>query len=88
MVVIQVLKRKDAASLIIAIALAMIGFAVIGGVTGHLSHEIAGLGDTYNGNFKTNYVLPLVSFVLQLIALEVFLRLIIAARASYDKNQK
>lgn len=88
MVAVQILKRKDASSLIVAIALAMIGFAVIGDITAHLSHVLSGLSDSYGGDFKSNYVLPLVSFALQLIALEVFLRLIIKARASYLASSK
>ena len=88
MVTIQVLKRKDASSLIVSIALAMIGFAVIGSITKHLSYVLSGMNDVYDASFKSDYILPLVAFALQVIALEVFLRLIIKAREAYIKSSK
>ncbi len=81
MYVIKVLKRKDAASVVIAIWLAMQLMQLTTTPTSRLIGKITGLGDSgyqsyggYGGGWRNEYLYPFVSFVVQLIALEILIR--------------
>lgn len=86
MVIIKVLKRGDAASLIVGIAMALIGAGVITAISSSVAGSLVSGGDVTPG-FAQGYVLPLVTFVLQLVLLELSLRAIIFLRAAYLKSQ-
>ena len=86
MVTIKVLKRRDAASLIVGVAMALIGAAVITSLSSSISTSLVSVGDA-TPSFSEGYILPLISFVLQMIMLEVSLRAIIFLRATYLKSQ-
>lgn len=88
MVTIKVLKRNDASSVIIAIALAMIGAGVITAWSTSLTDALvqSGPGDLSPG-FSEGYLVPALVFVFQLVLLELTLRAVILARASYLKSQ-
>ena len=88
MVIIKVLKRNDASSIVIAIALAMIGAGVITAWSTSLTDALvqSGVSDI-SPDFTDGYVFPALVFVLQLVLLELTLRAVIYARASYLKSQ-
>ncbi len=88
MVTIKVLQRNDASSIVIAIALAMIGAGVITAWSTSLTDALVqdGIGDRSPG-FSEGYFVPALIFVLQLMLLELTLRAIIYARSAYLKSQ-
>ena len=73
MVIIRVLKRKDASSVVVAIIVALIVLTVLGNVTAELTNEITGVNQAFQGgpSWEEIYLQPTVSAVLQLLALEL-----------------
>ncbi len=88
MVTIKVLQRNDASSIVIAIALAMIGAGVITAWSTSLTDALVqnGLSDR-SPEFTEGYAIPALVFVFQLVLLELTLRAIIYARSAYLKSQ-
>lgn len=84
MVLVRVLERRDAASLVVAIAAGLVIFSFVTSVTAHLTAVISGI-DT-DESFRTAYWQPIVAMVLQLVALELLARLVIAVRPTIDKR--
>ncbi len=84
MYITKVLKRKDAASLVVAIWLAMSLMQLTSLPTLRITSWITGLGahnwqGMYGGgpgsDWRTEYLAPVVSFIVQVIALEILIRL-------------
>ena len=80
MYLIRVLKRRDAASVIVAIVVAMVLMQFVLPITGRLSSWIVGShnGPYFGfagpgGGWKDEYLFPLVAAVVQLLALEVLI---------------
>ncbi len=73
MVLLKVLKRKDASSVVVAVAVGLALLQFVTAVTAHLASWISGTNQfAPNGQgFKSEYLYPAVSFVLILLALEV-----------------
>jgi hypothetical protein len=77
----KVLQRKDASSVLLAVLLGFITLQFVLAVTSPLSARI--LGETANlqaVSGKDQYLAPLVSFVLQLIAVEVLVWVVVGLR--------
>jgi hypothetical protein len=94
MLVIKVLKRKDASSLILGVAVALFVLQFVTTVTQDLSSRITfwqwgssngGYGGPPN-SAKVMYLQPLVALVLQLIALEVVVRVYVWLHQQFGKN--
>lgn len=87
-VIEKVLLRKDMAAVAVAI---VVGFATVG-LLSSLTSPIAGsILDSYQGSdtsFKDTYLLPIFIFVLQVLALEGLLRLVILGRAYNTSRTK
>ena len=81
MYIVKVLKRKDAASLIVAIILASSIGQSLWSPTYQISNLITG-GPRYDHGpgWKELYLLPLVQLIIQLLIVEVALRIFIAVR--------
>lgn len=82
MVVVRVLQRKDAASLVVAIAAGLVVANFISSVSSHLAAVLSGV--EADATFADDYWHPFVSLVLQLVALELLTRLAIAVRGAVD----
>lgn len=87
MYISKVLKRKDAASLSIAVVMALAFTNFLGSVSARPAGQLLGLNDgayasySYPGSgFKGTYVYPLVVLLLQLLFLEISVRLIVWLR--------
>ena len=82
MYITKILKRKDAASLIVAIPLAFMLMQLLPQLTARVTEFITGFGSDngYNSFSGTNndwrmmYLQPIVSFIVQVILLECILR--------------
>lgn len=83
MVIVKVLQRKDAASLVVAIATGLVVANFISGVTAHLTAVLSGV--EADASFSEDYWQPFVRLVLQLAALEVVTRVAIAVRGASGK---
>lgn len=87
MVLVKILKRGDAASIIVAIVLAMSISNAFSIMFMDIAGWVAGIGEDVNmyqgfseGGWRTTYLFPVVTLVLQLIALELVARVAIYAR--------
>lgn len=89
MVLVQVLKRKDASSIVVAVVVAWIVIGLLSAVTIELTSKISGLSGsqyaTSGGGWKVIYLAPVVSAALQLIALEILARLYIWVAKALSK---
>lgn len=82
MYITKFLKRKDAASLIVAIPLAFMILQTLPQLTSRVTEFLTGLGSDhmYNGypgpnnDWRMTYVQPIVSVIVQVILLEFILR--------------
>jgi hypothetical protein len=80
MVLVKILKRKDATSVILAIFLAMVLIQFVQSITLNWANWLSGLnyGRPVDGSgWKQEYLLPVVSAVLSLLVLEVLCRIYI-----------
>ena len=85
MYIVKVLKRKDAASVVVAVTLAFQLQQLLGVPTYRLSNWLANIGgnggDTaYNnpsGGWRNEILNPIVSFIVQMIVLELLIRLFV-----------
>lgn len=78
MAIINVLKRKDASSVVVAVVVAMIVSQLVSSLTVDIARRLSGLGDSFAGtgagtDWQTLYLLPLVTALLQLLALELLI---------------
>jgi hypothetical protein len=75
MLIVKILKRRDAASILVAIILAMIISGPLMSTTGRLAGVISGvnnpIGAYPGGPWKEVYLSPVVWAIVQIIALEV-----------------
>lgn len=90
---IKVLKRKDAASVVVAVIVAMIIWQALPTLTGELAEMISGLDNgqsvsyVYPGaGWQGQYLHPVVSAVLQLVLLDVLIRLYVAVHSMVSKK--
>lgn len=90
---IKVLKRKDAASVIVAIVVAMMLVQLLPIITAELTNWITGVnegGFSYaipDADWKTQYLNPVVAVLVQLVALEIIVRLYVMGH-SLVSNKK
>lgn len=73
----KVLKRNDAASVVVAIVLAMMVWQFLAAITMPLAAKVVETNPQIisGGGFATEYGMPIVSFILGVAALELFLLL-------------
>ncbi len=93
MVLVKILKRKDASSVIVAVAIALIINQLLSWVTGDLAVRISGIsegGFSYStgGNWRNMYVQPIVAALLQLIALEIVVRIVVLVNTAFSGGKK
>ena len=90
MVTVQLLKRKDASSVVVAVVLALILSQMITTVTSELSYKLVGMGNfgPYSGGpgWKATYLQPVIWVILQLLLLEVLVKLYVLVNATAKKK--
>lgn len=94
MVLVKVLKRKDAASVVVAILIAMIVSQVLPMMTGKLASIISGLNDrqgAFNygpgGGWQQQYLFPITWALLQLLVLEILCWVVIGLASMFKKKK-
>ena len=92
--IVKVLKRKDAASVVLAVTIGMILLQLVTTVTPELAGKISGLeeGQYVNYSFpgatwQSAYLFPVVSAALQLIALEILVWLYVGVHGLVAKKK-
>ncbi|HET7320046.1 MAG TPA: hypothetical protein VFI84_00495 [Candidatus Saccharimonadales bacterium] len=90
MILVKVLKRKDASSVIVAILVAMIVSQLLTFVTARWSAWLSGQGSRYGyatpgSGWKGEYLFPVVSALVQLLVLEIIVRLYIWVTSAVKK---
>jgi hypothetical protein len=91
MVLVKVLKRKDAASVLVAVVLALIISSYLPSLLFEVSSKISGVESLYGtsgGDWKNTYLQPTVLFILEVLLLEVLARIFIALRGAWIKNRQ
>lgn len=88
MYIVRILKRKDAASVVVAVVLAVILASALPIVTSDLATYLAGIESASNTEWRVNVVRPLISFALQIIVLEAFLRLVVFVRPYFVRKKR
>ena len=84
MVTIKVLKRKDGASLVAGVILAVITASFVSAITQSLAQKISYSNlNNYSGpSWQVAYLYPLVWFLLELIVVEIIVRIYVALHDS------
>jgi len=85
MVLTKILKRRDAASVVVAVLVALILTQPIAQVTSHLAGSISGLKNGQYGysppgsGWKEEYLYPVVWAILQLVLIEILAWIVVLA---------
>jgi hypothetical protein len=95
MVLVKILKRKDASSLIVAIVIGTIIWQAISFMSGDLAIRLSGLKNEYglpsfvppDSNWKQIYLQPAVAAVVQLVFLEIIAWLVIATEMLFKQSK-
>jgi hypothetical protein len=93
MVLVKILKRKDASSVLVAIILAMIISQTITSTTGTLASKIAFVhngpfGYGPSGHWKDQYLFPIVWAIVQIIILEILAWVYIGATRPMGRKRR
>jgi len=96
MYIVKVMKRRDAASIVVAIWLAMSLIQLTSLPTFQLTNWLTGLGaHNWNGNFggpgpdwRSAYLGPFVTFLVQVVALEILIRLFVWVHPMFVRKRK
>lgn len=88
MYIVKVLKRKDAASVVVAVVLAFLLSSVITVLTADLATYLSGIETIGGTEWRENIVRPLIAAFLQVILLEAILRLVIYVRPMFVQRKK
>ena len=95
MIIVKVLKRKDAASIAVAVVLAGIITQLLPSLTSHLAGLLLGLREgTYisyaspGSDFKTQYLYPVVLAVLEILLLEILIWLYVLLGGVFKDRKK
>jgi hypothetical protein len=72
MVTLRILKRKDAASVVVAVVLGFVVYAFLSSVAEPLARELSGNSVTATGDWHDQYLYPTVLALLEIVFLEVF----------------
>jgi hypothetical protein len=93
MVLVKMLKRRDASSVLVAVLVALVVWQPLMQETSRLSAKISGLsGGQYasysapGAGWKGEYLYPLVSVIVQLIALELLGWIYVLGKSSMKKK--
>ncbi len=87
MYIIRILKRKDAASVVVAIVLAIVLSGIVSVLTGDLATYLSGIEKTAT-EWRSDVVRPLIHAGLQLVLLEAVLRLVINVRPLFVRKKR
>jgi hypothetical protein len=93
-ITIKVLKRKDAASVLVAVVLAMVLVTFLNTATADLAGKVAMLEDGQFGyafpgsGWKAQYLHPFAWMVLQVLLLELILWLVVLVRPVFVRKGK
>lgn len=96
MVLVKILKRKDASSVLLAIVIAMLLQQPLVTMTGKPASIISGLSNSNQGygyfgpggGWKEQYLFPVVWFLVQIVALEVLAWVVILLGWAAKKSMK
>ena len=86
MYIVKILKRKDAASVIVAVVLGFILIGTLPSVTNDLATYLAGITGTPNLEWREFVAKPLISAFLQVVVLEAVLRVVIYIRPLFVRR--
>ena len=91
MVLVKILKRKDASSVIVAIVLALIISSYLPSLLFELANKLAGVDrGTYGapgGDWKSMYLHPTILLILEVLVLEIMARVFVFLRGLWIKNR-
>lgn len=86
MYIVKVLKRRDAASVVVAIVLGFILITLLPVLTTDLASFLSGITDRANLDWRSDVVQPIINSFLQIIVLEAILRLVIYIRPFFIRH--
>lgn len=88
MYIIKILKRRDAASIIVAVVLAFVLSNIATVLTADLATYLAGIEVSGGTEWRENVVRPLIAAFLQVILLEAILRGVIYVRPYFVRRKR
>lgn len=89
MVLVKILERKDASSVVVAIVAAMVILQLLGSILVEPASWLSGTHGShgsYGTSFKEQYLFPVVLFVLEFLAFELVVRAYIAISTLVQKK--
>jgi hypothetical protein len=93
MYTIKVLKRKDAASVVVAIIIAMTFVQTMFLPISQLSYKVANLGNDvsnyggYGGGWRDTYLNPFIEIIFTFILIEILIRLFVVVRPLFVRKK-
>lgn len=88
MYIVKVLKRRDAASIVVAVVLAFVLSNVVTVLTSDLATYLSGIDTVGGTEWRENVVRPLIAAILQVVLLEAVLRLAVYLRPYFVQRKR
>lgn len=88
MYVVKILKRKDAASIVVSIVLGLLLLQLLSSVSADLTAFLSGSERVTGLGWRETYANPLIGFVVQVLLLEAFLRVAVFLRPYFVAKKK
>lgn len=88
MYIVKIMKRKDVASVVVAIVLGYILLGIVSVLTSDLSFYLSGMESKTVTEWRANVVQPLMHAALQIILLEALLRIVIYVRPLFVRRKR
>lgn len=86
MYIVKILKRKDAASVVVAIVLGLMLVELLPILTQDLATYLSGVTDSPNLDWRVSVVQPIIAIFLKVIVLEAILRALIYVRPYFVRR--
>ena len=90
MVLVKILKRKDASSVVVAVVLAFIVSQLATSLTAELAARLSGVGDSQlfgaGGGWQVVYLQPVIWALLQILVLEVLAWIVVFVTSAAKKK--
>lgn len=86
--IVKVLKRKDGASLVVGVTVGLLVVNLVAGLTNQLTQKIVNIGSdsvAISSGWRVAYLQPIVTFLLELIALELLIWIYAAVHEAVKK---
>jgi hypothetical protein len=88
MYIVKFLKRRDAASVVVAVVIGLILVSLLSGISNDLANRFAGTEQSdFGDSWQSVYAVPMISAIVGVLLLEVVLRIAVPLRSMFVRRK-